>query len=209
MLCDGRLDAAGREAVDAVDATGYFAPLALPIAARAALWAGDLPSASEAARRIEASVYRGQASGLDLATIHAGIAALEGRRADAVARYREVLRGWRVAGLPFDEALATVDMATVLATVRARDAGGIDGHRRGAGDTDPAPGETVPRAPRRRPADGRGSSAARRDRADRTDDGDPGRVGDPREAGRGRSAWPMWERLNDPPRGTLGTSVRH
>ena len=113
-LCVGRFDDAIRHALAAVDATSFFAPLALPVAGRAALWSGDLPAAHEAVRRIEASVYRGQALSLDLATIRAGIAALEGRRADAVAGYREVIRGWRGMGLVFDEAVSIVDMATVL-----------------------------------------------------------------------------------------------
>jgi class 3 adenylate cyclase len=114
-FCSGRLADAVRHASSAVEVTGYFVPLAMPLAARAALWAGDVPGATEATGRIEASVLRGQAIGLDLATIRAGIAALEGRRTEAIAGYREVLRGWRAAGLVFDEAMATVDMATVLA----------------------------------------------------------------------------------------------
>jgi hypothetical protein len=114
-FCAGRLSDAGREALAAVDTTSLFGPLALPLAGRAALWAEDLSGAKDASRRIGASVYRGQALGLDLATIDAGIAALEGRRADAIAGYRDVLRGWRSLGLAFDEALAIVDLATVLA----------------------------------------------------------------------------------------------
>jgi hypothetical protein len=51
---------------------------------------------------------------LDVATIRAGVAALQGRAAEAVAAYREVLKGWRAAGLAFDEALAVTDMATLL-----------------------------------------------------------------------------------------------
>jgi len=113
-LCSGRLADARRQATEAVDVTGYFAPLALPLAARAALWAGDASAAAEATERIEGSVLRGQAIGLDLATIRAGIAALGGRRTEAIAGYREVLRGWRSAGLVFDETLAIVDLATVL-----------------------------------------------------------------------------------------------
>jgi hypothetical protein len=79
------------------------------------LWGGDLRAVTGAAGRIELSPLRGTAIALDLATIGAGVASLEGRRADAIAGYREVFRGWRAAGLPFDEALAVVDMATVLA----------------------------------------------------------------------------------------------
>jgi hypothetical protein len=51
---------------------------------------------------------------LDMATIRAGLAALEGRGPEALAAYREVLKGWRQAGLAFDEALAVTDMATLL-----------------------------------------------------------------------------------------------
>ena len=58
---------------------------------------------------------RGDAVGLDRVTLRAGIAALEGRRADAIAGYREALRGWAALGTAFDEALAVIDLATLLA----------------------------------------------------------------------------------------------
>lgn len=47
--------------------------------------------------------------------MRAGIAALEGRRGDAIAGYREALRGWRGLGLAFDEAMAALDLAILLA----------------------------------------------------------------------------------------------
>ena len=109
-----RLAEAQREAESAAQATGYFVPISLPIGARAALWAGDKAGAAAIVVQIEAAVIRGQAFGLDLVTLRAGISALEGRRADAVAGYREALRGWRGLGLAFDEALAVVDLAIVL-----------------------------------------------------------------------------------------------
>jgi hypothetical protein len=59
-------------------------------------------------------VIRGHAFAMDVVTLRAGVAALEGRRFDAVAGYREALRGWRALGLTFDEALAGPDLATVL-----------------------------------------------------------------------------------------------
>ena len=80
-----------------------------------ALWAGDAATARELTVRIEASLIRGQAIGLDLATLRAGVAALDGRRAEAIAGYRDVLRGWRQLDLAFDEALAALDMAILLA----------------------------------------------------------------------------------------------
>ena len=47
-------------------------------------------------------------------TIRAGLAALEGRAADALGQYREALRGWHDLGLAWDEALTGIDMATLL-----------------------------------------------------------------------------------------------
>lgn len=48
-------------------------------------------------------------------TLRAGIAALEGRRGEAVAGYREAMRGWTQLGLAFDHAMAGLDMAVLLA----------------------------------------------------------------------------------------------
>jgi class 3 adenylate cyclase len=114
-LLGGHLAEAREEAVTAVAITGYFAAISLPLAARAALWAGDAPGARDLVARIEAAVMRGQALSFDVLTLRAGIAALEGRRADAIAGYRDALRGWRGLGLAFDEAMAALDMATLLA----------------------------------------------------------------------------------------------
>ncbi|MEO8229035.1 MAG: adenylate/guanylate cyclase domain-containing protein [Chloroflexota bacterium] len=118
-LTAGRLEEAREEATAAADATGYFVPISLPIAARAALWAGDVATAGVVIDRLDASVVGGEASGLDIVTLRAGLAALEGRRADAVAGYREALRGWRQLGLAFDVALAALDLAILLAPTDA------------------------------------------------------------------------------------------
>ncbi len=111
----GRLEDARREAVTAADVTGYFLAISLPLAARAALWAGDAVAADEVVARLEPSVTRGQAVALDHLTLRAGVAALEGRRGDAIAGYRDALRGWRDLGLAFDHAMAALDMAILLA----------------------------------------------------------------------------------------------
>jgi hypothetical protein len=114
-LSTGRLADAAREARSAGRTTNYFVPITHPLAARAAAWAGDLDAAREITDELDASVIRGQARGLDLITLRAGIAALEGRRAEAVAGYRDALRAWRALGCAFDEALAAVDLAILLA----------------------------------------------------------------------------------------------
>ncbi len=105
---------AGEEAEQAAATTGYFRAFVTPLASRAALWVGDPVGALAAADALVASGYRGTAVELDLATIRAGIGALQGRGPESLAAYREVLRGWRQAGLAFDEALAVADMAILL-----------------------------------------------------------------------------------------------
>jgi class 3 adenylate cyclase/tetratricopeptide (TPR) repeat protein len=84
------------------------------LAARAALWAGDVEAARADLEALEGLNRRGRGVALERLTIRAGITALEGRRGDAAAMYREALRGWNDLGLPWDRALCTIDMATVL-----------------------------------------------------------------------------------------------
>jgi hypothetical protein len=114
-LTDGRLTDARQQAEAAARVTNYYIPISLPLGVRAALWAGDAEAANLVAAQLDASVIRGQAIDLDRVTLRAGIAALEGRRPDAIAGYREALCGWRGLGLAFDEAMAALDMAIVLA----------------------------------------------------------------------------------------------
>jgi len=90
------------------------APGARALAARAALWAGDAVAARADLAALDASGVHGPAVEADRRTIRAGLAALEGRRADALPLYREALRAWRDLGLAWDEALCGLDMATLL-----------------------------------------------------------------------------------------------
>jgi class 3 adenylate cyclase/tetratricopeptide (TPR) repeat protein len=84
------------------------------LAARAALWAGDVEAARADLEALEGLNRRGRGVALERLTIRAGITALEGRGGDALAMYREALRGWDDLGLPWDRALCTIDMATLL-----------------------------------------------------------------------------------------------
>ncbi len=86
----------------------------LPCAARAALWAGDGAAARDDLATLDGSGFHGPAVEADRRTIRAGLAALEGRPADALALYREALRAWRDLGLAWDEALCGLDVATFL-----------------------------------------------------------------------------------------------
>jgi tetratricopeptide (TPR) repeat protein len=89
-------------------------PEDLPYPARAALWDRDVDAVRADLADLDASGVHGPALEAGRTTIRAGIAALEGRTGDALALYREALRAWRDLGLPWDEALCAVDMATVL-----------------------------------------------------------------------------------------------
>jgi class 3 adenylate cyclase len=83
-------------------------------AARASLWAGDVEAARADVAAMLAAGARGRAIDHDLVAIRAGIAAAEGRADEALGAYRVVLRVWREMALPWDEALAAIDMATLL-----------------------------------------------------------------------------------------------
>ena len=99
----------------AIELTSYFAPLTYPLLIRSALWAGDAAGASRLLAAMDASGYRGPVLDADGVVARAGIDALEGRGAAAVAGYREAMRAYRQLGLAFEEAAAAVDMATLLA----------------------------------------------------------------------------------------------
>ena len=87
---------------------------AMARSARAALWAGDPDGARQDLAALDASPSHGPATEADRTTIRAGIAALDGRGAEAAGRYRDALRAWRDLGLAWDEALCAIDIATLL-----------------------------------------------------------------------------------------------
>ena len=113
-LAAGRLDEAAELAQAAVAATSYFGPMGLPLAARAALWSGDGERVAAMLEQLGVEPRRGGAIETDRLSVRAGLAALEGRSAEALAMYRDALRAWRDLGLAWDEALTAIDMATVL-----------------------------------------------------------------------------------------------
>ncbi len=86
----------------------------LPRAARAALWRRAVAGAREDLASMDAMGLHGPAIEADRMTIRAGLAALDGRPDESLGLYREVVRAWRDLGLPWDEALVGIDMATLL-----------------------------------------------------------------------------------------------
>ena len=89
-------------------------PIAIPQAARAALWSGDAAAAREDLVTMEDRGIHGPAIEVSRRTIRAGLVALEGRPAEAHPLYRDALRSWRDLGLAWDEALCGLDMAQLL-----------------------------------------------------------------------------------------------
>ena len=86
----------------------------LLIATRCSLLLREQGRAAEELVLVESDERRGAAVTADRMTLRAGLAALEGRGDDAARLYRESLRAWRELGLPWDEALCALDMATLL-----------------------------------------------------------------------------------------------
>jgi tetratricopeptide (TPR) repeat protein len=83
-------------------------------AARMALWERDLAAARELAGKAQELGGYGPLMAARRATIAAGIAALEGRSAEALALYRDAHKGWRATHAVWDEALTGIDMAELL-----------------------------------------------------------------------------------------------
>ena len=113
-LATGRLSDTVASARAAFETTAYFGAMALPLAARASLWAGEAQAIPPLLDELRGLAARGAALTADILTVRAGLAALEGRPTDAMSLYRDALRGWQALGLQWDEALCSIDMASVL-----------------------------------------------------------------------------------------------
>ena len=100
------------------------APYVLPRAAHAAILAGDRAGATQALERLDATGAHGRALDVDRTAIRAGLAALDGGTAEAVAGFRAALAGWRELGLPWDEAITSLEFARLVGAhdPEARDA---------------------------------------------------------------------------------------
>jgi tetratricopeptide (TPR) repeat protein len=98
-------------------------------AARPALWARDLADAQMLLRSVEESGAYGPVHDARLASIRGGIAALEGRGQEALALYRDALRGWRETHSVWDEALTGIEMALLLDPTEADVAAAINSSR--------------------------------------------------------------------------------
>jgi hypothetical protein len=109
-----RFDVARREFLAFKDIFAGGGDEATLFAARCDILAGRPDLARADIAQIDASPRRGRAIDADRATVHAGIAGLEGRSDEASVGYRLALGVYRDLGLVWDEALCAIDMATVL-----------------------------------------------------------------------------------------------
>ncbi len=110
----GRFAEASRAWLEMAEMSSLNAPYVLPRAAHAALLARDPASASLALDRLVATGAHGRALDLDRTAIRAGLAVLEGRLADAMAGYRAAIAGWKDLGLPWDEALTSIEFVRLV-----------------------------------------------------------------------------------------------
>src|SRR5579859_458205 len=113
-MADGRLEDARAAWRHLADQDAINAPEFNYRAARPALWNRDVEAARADLAALDATGVHGSVVELRRMTIRAGLAALEGRAADALGQYREALGGWRDLGLAWDEALTGLDMAILL-----------------------------------------------------------------------------------------------
>ena len=112
-LADGRLEES-RKAWRELATWRSQGPEFLYRAARSALWKLDREAAAADLEALDATGVHGRVVEIRRLTIRAGLAALDGNVADALAQYGEALRGWRELRLPWDEALTSIDMAILV-----------------------------------------------------------------------------------------------
>jgi tetratricopeptide (TPR) repeat protein len=89
---------------------------------RAALWAGDEDMAEATLDFEMRSTLRNPWQRCRVKTLEAGIAALKGRREEALSLYQETLVQWSALGLPLGKAFCQMDMALLVGGDESRDA---------------------------------------------------------------------------------------
>ena len=89
-------------------------PSDLPHAARAAVWAGDRATIERLSERYEALHVHGPGPAAWRPTIAAALAALSGRREEAITLYGDAIERWRESGVVFEGALVAIDMLMTL-----------------------------------------------------------------------------------------------
>ena len=123
---EGRFAEAAGLWLEAADASDLNEPYLLPRIGHARLLAGDAAGARASLDRLNELGTRGRTVDADRTSIEAGLAALAGDRAAALAGYRAALAAWQSLRLPWDEAITIVDAATLLGVDDPEVAGWVD-----------------------------------------------------------------------------------
>ena len=111
----GEYHVAFEEMVRAADTEHALTAIYLDDAMRPALWGGDVAAARATADRLDADPGAGAARhAADRTAARAGVAALEGRREDALAGYRDARSRYRDLRLSFKLASVDLDMIVLL-----------------------------------------------------------------------------------------------
>ncbi len=98
----------------AAAASAFDAPWIFPMAIRAMLALRDARAARQMLDEFLATLVHGPAIDAMRRTAEAGLDALEGRRPESIAAYRDAQQRWRDAGVMFDLALCELDMVRLL-----------------------------------------------------------------------------------------------
>jgi len=113
-LARGDFDEAAATYRNAAGLTAGNAPTALALAARAALLAGDGRAAAHDLEAFDATGIHGPSIEARRISIRAGLAALDDRAADALSLYAEAIRRFVDLGVPVEQAMTAIEMATLL-----------------------------------------------------------------------------------------------
>jgi predicted ATPase len=89
-------------------------PASVLLAARCSVMNADPVAATADLAAFDATGTHGPAFDAGRASVVAGLLALDGRIAESLTAYHQVRTRWRQLGLPFDEALTAIEMASVL-----------------------------------------------------------------------------------------------
>jgi class 3 adenylate cyclase/tetratricopeptide (TPR) repeat protein len=125
-LLAGRLAEAYDDWLAYADASMLNAPEALAMATHVGLWLHDEDRSRRALERLDADSHHGPMIDTIRRGLHAGVLALNDRRAEAVPAFREVLATIREMGVQLHEVWTAIDMAALL--------GGDDADTRAAAD---------------------------------------------------------------------------
>jgi class 3 adenylate cyclase/tetratricopeptide (TPR) repeat protein len=114
-LVAGRLDEAYEKAIEAAgQASAVFPEISLPVAGRAALWLSDRSRLRAVLERMEELGGRPGWVAANIATLKAGLAALESRYDEAAPIYRDAAQRWRDLELWPHLGLSQMEFATLV-----------------------------------------------------------------------------------------------